>query len=96
MENEFSPKLNSKVFNDVQEISDFAIPNVASVNLSLNDDHGGFILGALEDMIRIGQSMGYDMEGCSKDIERIIVRNLSQMNIVSDELPTETKGLYLS
>ncbi|GJY70046.1 RNA-directed DNA polymerase, eukaryota [Tanacetum coccineum] len=72
MENEFSPKLNSKVFNDVQEISDSAIPNVASVNLSLNDDHGGSILGALEDMIRIGQSMGYDMEGCSKDIERII------------------------
>nr|GEV47131.1 hypothetical protein [Tanacetum cinerariifolium] len=32
----------------------------------------GLILDILDDMIKVGQSMGYDMEGCSKDIERII------------------------
>nr|GEY74270.1 RNA-directed DNA polymerase, eukaryota [Tanacetum cinerariifolium] len=36
---------------------------------SLNE---GSILDVLDDIIKVGQSMGYDMEGCSKDIERII------------------------
>nr|GEW15399.1 hypothetical protein [Tanacetum cinerariifolium] len=34
--------------------------------------NGGSMLDILDYMIRVGQSMGYDMEGCSKDIERII------------------------
>lgn len=34
--------------------------------------NGGSILDVLDDIIKVGQSMGYDMEGCSKDIERII------------------------
>ncbi|GKC04386.1 RNA-directed DNA polymerase, eukaryota [Tanacetum coccineum] len=33
---------------------------------------GGSILGLLDDLIRIGQSMGYEMEGCIKDIGNII------------------------
>ncbi|GJX59094.1 RNA-directed DNA polymerase, eukaryota [Tanacetum coccineum] len=36
---------------------------------SLNE---GSILDVLDGIIKVGQSMGYDMEGCSKDIERII------------------------
>nr|GEU64638.1 RNA-directed DNA polymerase, eukaryota [Tanacetum cinerariifolium] len=34
--------------------------------------NGGSILDVLDGIIKVGQSMGYDMEGCSKDIERII------------------------
>nr|GFC39322.1 RNA-directed DNA polymerase, eukaryota, nucleotide-binding alpha-beta plait domain protein [Tanacetum cinerariifolium] len=33
---------------------------------------GGSILEVLGGMIKVGRSMGYDMEGCSKDIEQII------------------------
>ncbi|GJZ02721.1 hypothetical protein Tco_0520682 [Tanacetum coccineum] len=33
---------------------------------------GGSILDALDDMIKVGQIMGYDMDGCVKDMERII------------------------
>nr|GEV35814.1 RNA-directed DNA polymerase, eukaryota [Tanacetum cinerariifolium] len=32
--------------------------------------NGGSILDVLDDFIKVGQSMGYVMEGCSKDIER--------------------------
>nr|GEY99179.1 RNA-directed DNA polymerase, eukaryota [Tanacetum cinerariifolium] len=32
----------------------------------------GLILKVLDDMIRVGQSMGYAMEGCMKNIEHII------------------------
>nr|GFA77905.1 hypothetical protein [Tanacetum cinerariifolium] len=33
---------------------------------------GGSFLDVLDDMIKVGQSMGFVMEGCSKDIEQII------------------------
>nr|GEY87833.1 hypothetical protein [Tanacetum cinerariifolium] len=33
---------------------------------------GGSILEVLDGMIKVGRSMGYDMEGCLKDIEQII------------------------
>ncbi|GJW83390.1 RNA-directed DNA polymerase, eukaryota, partial [Tanacetum coccineum] len=39
---------------------------------SHNTRNGGSILVVLDEMIKVGKSMGYDMEGCSKDIERII------------------------
>ncbi|GKE09655.1 receptor-like protein kinase FERONIA [Tanacetum coccineum] len=31
--------------------------------------NGGSILDVLEDMVKVGQSMGYNLEGCMKDIE---------------------------
>nr|GFB31710.1 hypothetical protein [Tanacetum cinerariifolium] len=34
--------------------------------------NGGSILEVLDDMIMVGQFMGYEMEGYSNDIERII------------------------
>nr|GFB92779.1 hypothetical protein [Tanacetum cinerariifolium] len=34
--------------------------------------NGGSILEVLHDMIKVGRSMGYEMKGCSNDIERII------------------------
>ncbi|GJS20249.1 RNA-directed DNA polymerase, eukaryota [Tanacetum coccineum] len=33
---------------------------------------GGSVLGVLEEVIRVGQAMGYSMEGCEKDVESII------------------------
>ncbi|GKB52428.1 RNA-directed DNA polymerase, eukaryota [Tanacetum coccineum] len=33
---------------------------------------GGSILEVLDEMIKVGQTMGYDMEGCMKDMENII------------------------
>nr|GEU80193.1 hypothetical protein [Tanacetum cinerariifolium]GEU88618.1 hypothetical protein [Tanacetum cinerariifolium] len=67
-EKESSHKFCPKVFNVIQENSDNVIPNSASVNFSAKVNHGGSNLDTLEDMICIGQSMGYDMAGCSKDI----------------------------
>ncbi|GJR10948.1 RNA-directed DNA polymerase, eukaryota [Tanacetum coccineum] len=34
--------------------------------------NGGSILDVLEDMVRVGHSMGYNLEGCMKDMESII------------------------
>ncbi|GJR45435.1 hypothetical protein Tco_1313538 [Tanacetum coccineum] len=68
-----SPKCNSKVFNiPLENSKDDKPSNEDSFIVSNKKGNGGFILDALDDMIRIGQSMGYDMEGCSQDIERII------------------------
>ncbi|GKB43407.1 RNA-directed DNA polymerase, eukaryota, partial [Tanacetum coccineum] len=67
-----SPKCNSKVFNVLLENSKDDKPsNEDSFIVSNKKGNGGSILDALDDMIRIGQSMGYDMEGCSQDIERL-------------------------
>ena len=33
---------------------------------------GGSVLGVLEEVIKVGQAMGFSMEGCEKDIETII------------------------
>nr|GEU94855.1 hypothetical protein [Tanacetum cinerariifolium] len=33
---------------------------------------GGSILEVMEDLVKIGQTMGYNMEGCSKNIEAIV------------------------
>ncbi|GJS33077.1 RNA-directed DNA polymerase, eukaryota [Tanacetum coccineum] len=34
--------------------------------------NGGSILDILDDMVRVGHSMGYNLDGCLKDMERII------------------------
>ncbi|GJS21722.1 RNA-directed DNA polymerase, eukaryota [Tanacetum coccineum] len=56
-------------------------PEDCYVNEVINDNStssrpeahkGGSILGLLDDLIQIGQSMGYEMEGCIKDIGNII------------------------
>ncbi|GJX74031.1 RNA-directed DNA polymerase, eukaryota [Tanacetum coccineum] len=66
---EFSSSVNSKVMNNSQEDykeanSEYVDPNVVK--------NGGSVLGVLEDMIRVGQAMGYTMDGCVKDLEHII------------------------
>nr|GEV31949.1 RNA-directed DNA polymerase, eukaryota [Tanacetum cinerariifolium] len=67
---EFSPLVNSKVMHNTHEVHESSIGDSASLNIS-NNHKGGSIFVVLEDMVREGHSMGYNMEGCMKDIERL-------------------------
>nr|GEV94224.1 hypothetical protein [Tanacetum cinerariifolium] len=51
----------------VQEDKEHKSSDVHNTKVSLNND--GSILDALDDMIKLGQIMGYDMDGCVKDME---------------------------
>ncbi|GJY07024.1 RNA-directed DNA polymerase, eukaryota [Tanacetum coccineum] len=53
--------------NTSESINDFS-PNIPSRKTS----KGGSMLDVLDDLIKVGKSMGYVMEGCSKDFEHII------------------------
>ena len=72
-ENDNSPMVTSKVmnFSHISDINESSC-GVSSPQFNSNMGKGGSILNVLDDLIRVGQSMGYDMEGCSRDIERII------------------------
>nr|GFA57231.1 RNA-directed DNA polymerase, eukaryota [Tanacetum cinerariifolium] len=54
---------------------------------------GGFILEVLDDMIKVGQTMGFSMEGCMKDMEDIIgsqgVHDATKMSKLDRFLVTE-------
>nr|GEZ09092.1 RNA-directed DNA polymerase, eukaryota [Tanacetum cinerariifolium] len=68
-----SPLVHTKVMNNSQKVHENVTSNEESVfNYSHNAHNGGSILEVLDDMIRVRQSMGYDIEGCMKDIEHII------------------------
>ncbi|GKF46779.1 hypothetical protein Tco_0136581 [Tanacetum coccineum] len=41
-------------------------------SLSKRRSEGGSILEVIDDMIKVGQSMGFNMEGCMNDMEKII------------------------
>ncbi|GKB41872.1 hypothetical protein Tco_0886814 [Tanacetum coccineum] len=64
-----SPLLDTEVMNSPQVVQ-MEVPS-GSIGQSV-DSNGGSILGVLEEVIRVGQAMGYSMEGCEKDIEAII------------------------
>nr|GEX95595.1 RNA-directed DNA polymerase, eukaryota [Tanacetum cinerariifolium] len=72
-EKEYRPNVFSKVHIHTQDAyvneSSSGFSTSKFPHIKLNEDS---ILDVLDDMIKVGQSMGYDMEGCSKDIERII------------------------
>nr|GEW28463.1 RNA-directed DNA polymerase, eukaryota [Tanacetum cinerariifolium] len=68
-----SPLVHMKVTNNSHEVHKNVTSNGESAfNYSHNAHNGGLILEVLDDMIRVGQSMGYVIEGCMKDIEHII------------------------
>nr|GFB00746.1 RNA-directed DNA polymerase, eukaryota [Tanacetum cinerariifolium] len=68
-----SPLVHTKVMNNSQKVHENVTSNRESAfNYSYNAHNGGSILEVLDDMIRVGQSMGYAIEGCMKDIEHII------------------------
>nr|GFA95539.1 RNA-directed DNA polymerase, eukaryota [Tanacetum cinerariifolium] len=68
-----SPLVHTKVMNNSQKVHENVTSNGESAfSYSHNAHNGGSILEVLDDMIQVGQSMGYAMEGCMKDIEHII------------------------
>ncbi|GJV30199.1 RNA-directed DNA polymerase, eukaryota [Tanacetum coccineum] len=83
-ENDNSPMVTSKVmnFSHISDINESSC-GVSSPKFNSNMGKGGSILNVLDDLIRVGQSMGYDMEGCSRDIERIIALQETKMDNIS-------------
>ncbi|GJV47243.1 RNA-directed DNA polymerase, eukaryota [Tanacetum coccineum] len=65
-DDEVPPGVNDTVTNYSQVGNQEA--NGDSINTSVVKT-GGSVLGLLEDMIRVGQAMGYKMDGCAKDLE---------------------------
>nr|GFD39032.1 RNA-directed DNA polymerase, eukaryota [Tanacetum cinerariifolium] len=68
-----SPKVSVSANDFTQEhfVNDSACEATNQVQ-SRFTHNGGSILEVLDDMIKVGRSMGYEMEGCSNDIECII------------------------
>lgn len=66
---ESSPQISANIMNEpnasCEEIFNESVGNSKGMN-------GGSVLGVLEEVICVGQAMGYDMNGCAKDIEEII------------------------
>ncbi|GJX45079.1 RNA-directed DNA polymerase, eukaryota [Tanacetum coccineum] len=65
------PRVDAKVMDHSQEVHDsFNGESVSSFSYKVHN--GGSILDILDDMVRVGHSMGYNLDGCLKDMERII------------------------
>ncbi|GKC43077.1 RNA-directed DNA polymerase, eukaryota [Tanacetum coccineum] len=70
MENSLSNRrseVRSRVLEDAQPLNEHASPSIDSKKKA-----GGSILEVIDDMIKVGQSMGFTMEGCMNDMEKII------------------------
>nr|GFD48528.1 RNA-directed DNA polymerase, eukaryota [Tanacetum cinerariifolium] len=70
--NDNEEEFDDEYASDVNEVP-AAFGENASSNLRSNDsvkvsqkgiNNGGSVLGVMEDVIRVGQAMGYSMEGC--------------------------------
>ncbi|GJY12941.1 RNA-directed DNA polymerase, eukaryota [Tanacetum coccineum] len=61
---ESSPLVHSKVMNNSEEVHVKEVSNGNSEFRHSYNHKGGSILEVLDDMVRVGQSMGYDMDGC--------------------------------
>nr|GFC89917.1 RNA-directed DNA polymerase, eukaryota [Tanacetum cinerariifolium] len=59
-----SPVVNAKVINISQDVEE----EVSCTSVKI----GGSVLGVLEEVIHVGQPMGFSMEGCEEDVENII------------------------
>ncbi|GJY64799.1 RNA-directed DNA polymerase, eukaryota [Tanacetum coccineum] len=53
-----SEGISSRVMEDAQHV------NVPSPGVDNQSEKGGSVLGILDDIIKVGQAMGYNMEGC--------------------------------
>ncbi|GJX70961.1 RNA-directed DNA polymerase, eukaryota [Tanacetum coccineum] len=65
----FLPLVDDKVLNTSQVVQEETLSGSTGHSVGTN---GGSVLGVLEEVIRVGQAMGYSMEGCEKDVEAII------------------------
>nr|GEZ05293.1 RNA-directed DNA polymerase, eukaryota, nucleotide-binding alpha-beta plait domain protein [Tanacetum cinerariifolium] len=64
-----SPLADDKIINTSQVVQKDPLSGSSGHNIGTN---GGSVLGVLEEVIWVGQAMGYSMEGCEKDVEAII------------------------
>ncbi|GKE58953.1 hypothetical protein Tco_1498138 [Tanacetum coccineum] len=69
MDKEVSPMISAKVMNFSQAVQEEVSCNSARQSEAKN---GGSVLVVLDEVIRVGQAIGYSMEGCEKDVESII------------------------
>ncbi|GKE69350.1 hypothetical protein Tco_1527422 [Tanacetum coccineum] len=65
-----STKTSSRVLEEVEKSVDRISSDSFSNGIKIKE--GGSILELLEEMITVGQTMGFSMEGCTKDMEKII------------------------
>ncbi|GJU22463.1 RNA-directed DNA polymerase, eukaryota [Tanacetum coccineum] len=65
-----SEGLSSRILEDAQPLDE----HLSSEIRDIGHEHkkGGSILEVLDDMIKVGQTMGFSMDGCMKDMESII------------------------
>ncbi|GJY69737.1 RNA-directed DNA polymerase, eukaryota [Tanacetum coccineum] len=68
-----SASCSSRVFEEVEN-SDIYVQSEGKEGRPVRKE-GGSILDALDDMIKVGQAMGFTMDGCSNDMEKIIRSN---------------------
>nr|GEZ48282.1 RNA-directed DNA polymerase, eukaryota [Tanacetum cinerariifolium] len=94
LEKESSPTVNSKVnFNSQDSHVNESSSGFSTRIHSRTTLNRGSILEVLDDMIKVGQSMGYVMEGCSKDIECIISLQGAESNVLKRTLWEYISGL---
>nr|GFD34488.1 hypothetical protein [Tanacetum cinerariifolium] len=74
IENEAAKSHNRSVCSRiVEDVHEFDADLGSNVRGSAHvQKKGGSVLELLDDIIKVGQAMGYSMEGCEKDIEGII------------------------
>ncbi|GKC91799.1 hypothetical protein Tco_1152448, partial [Tanacetum coccineum] len=63
---------NSHIIADSSPIEDQMSSHGVQYSHMNDNKKGGSILEVMDDMIKVGQTMGYTMEGCMKDLENII------------------------
>ncbi|GKB46985.1 hypothetical protein Tco_0897738 [Tanacetum coccineum] len=68
-----SDRCSSRVFEEVEK-SDINIQSDGRVIRDIRKE-GGSILDIFDEMIKVGQTMGFTMDGCTKDMEKIIGSN---------------------
>ncbi|GJX82168.1 RNA-directed DNA polymerase, eukaryota [Tanacetum coccineum] len=77
-----SDRCSSRVFEEVEK-SDINIQSDGRVIRDIRKE-GGSILDILDEMIKVGQTMGFTMDGCTKDMEKIIGSNGGHENSIRD------------
>nr|GEV44233.1 RNA-directed DNA polymerase, eukaryota [Tanacetum cinerariifolium] len=86
-----SEGLNSRVLEETQATKDQAPPKV-----SPNLREGGSILEVIDDMIKVGQAMGFTMDGSVKDAKKDWIKELNNKHKVNFLSIQETKINHIS
>ncbi|GJX73334.1 RNA-directed DNA polymerase, eukaryota [Tanacetum coccineum] len=80
-ESDIEGALNSRVLEESQPTKDQGSPKD-----NLNQRVGGSILEVIDDMIKVGQAMGFTMEGSKKDMEKIIGSQGKKLQILKKKI----------